>query len=527
MVRRREAGYLLGILLLALLPRVVALDQEELWLDEARTFGIASLALSEVSETLPHSNKPPLYYLVIRGWMVVFGSGESALRSLSVLFGVLTVCLLFYFGRDLGGPSVGWIAAGFAALSPLAILYSREARSYSVAAFLVLLAMWFFHRATAMPSRRRYWLGHALSVAGCMYTHYVAGLVILVSATLVFFDRRAATRKGWILATSIALALFSPWIPVLLVQISEARTYLEWVIPFWKTYPPLLAVPRSLLAFMPGGAVPPFVGLQTLGGLQPAIIGTGLLLMVLLLWPKRHRWVHEIPRPALSLSVALCFIPLLLEFVISFQSPIYMVGRSDFIAFPGFCLLVALVTARLRFRALRILTGTVLASFAVAALWAYDTAPPRQNEGPVFRALSIRVNSEDLVVCTDLTRPTAEYYLKRFCGDRVPDLVSYPAEMALHPASLNYTAYEGQRETLVRDAEIIVARVDAVMAEDRSVFMLWVETAMNLPLRQALQRRYQLRPLEPIPSYSMNQINIPVGVGSLVRVFEEKPTAPR
>jgi len=58
------------------------------------------------------------------------------------------------------------------------------------------------------------------------------------------------------------------------------------------------------------------------------------------------------------------------------------------------------------------------------------------------------------------------------------------------------------------------------------VYILWVETAMNLLLRQALQGSYQLRPLEPIPTYSLNQINTPVAVGSLVSLVDARTKPP-
>ena len=41
---------------------------------------------------------PPLYYLLLHGWMPVFGTGEAATRALSLLFALLAVPASFWAG---------------------------------------------------------------------------------------------------------------------------------------------------------------------------------------------------------------------------------------------------------------------------------------------------------------------------------------------------------------------------------------------------------------------------------------------
>ena len=45
---------------------------------------------------------PPLYYVLARGWAVVFGTGEVGLRSLSALLGTLTIPVVYAIGATLG-----------------------------------------------------------------------------------------------------------------------------------------------------------------------------------------------------------------------------------------------------------------------------------------------------------------------------------------------------------------------------------------------------------------------------------------
>ena len=73
---------------------------------------------------------PPLYYCVAWVWARVFGYGETGLRSLSAVCGVLLVPVVYAAGAKLISRRAGVIAAAFATCSPLLIWYSQEARSY-------------------------------------------------------------------------------------------------------------------------------------------------------------------------------------------------------------------------------------------------------------------------------------------------------------------------------------------------------------------------------------------------------------
>jgi len=50
----------------------------DLWLDEALSVNIAALPTGALLEALRHDGSPPLYYLVLRAWTAVFGSGDAA-----------------------------------------------------------------------------------------------------------------------------------------------------------------------------------------------------------------------------------------------------------------------------------------------------------------------------------------------------------------------------------------------------------------------------------------------------------------
>src|SRR4051794_40055749 len=79
----------LAIVALGVVLRFVC--RSDLWADEALSVGIARLPVDRLLAALRHDGAPPLYYLLLHGWMRVFGSGPAAARALSGLVGVLTL----------------------------------------------------------------------------------------------------------------------------------------------------------------------------------------------------------------------------------------------------------------------------------------------------------------------------------------------------------------------------------------------------------------------------------------------------
>ncbi len=114
------------------------MTRSPLWLDEALSVNIAHLPIGEIPAALRHDGHPPLYYVLLHGWISLFGSGDVAVRSLSGLFAVATLPLAWVIGRRRGGPTLGWLFTAVMAMSPFALRYATETRMYSLLIVLVL-----------------------------------------------------------------------------------------------------------------------------------------------------------------------------------------------------------------------------------------------------------------------------------------------------------------------------------------------------------------------------------------------------
>src|SRR5512146_2727928 len=112
---------LVFVLVVGLVARLISINQS-LWLDEATSALVAKMSLGDIfTKFLPGDFHPPLYYLILKYWVMVFGSSEVSLRFPSVIFGIGTVYLVYLIGKKLINNKVGIIAALLTATSGLTV----------------------------------------------------------------------------------------------------------------------------------------------------------------------------------------------------------------------------------------------------------------------------------------------------------------------------------------------------------------------------------------------------------------------
>ncbi len=167
------------------------------------------------------------YYTMVWLWMKVFGESLVSVRTLSILAGLGTVCLVYLIGRELFDDKLARIAMLFAALAPFQIHYSQEIRMYSWMAMWLLLATYAYIRGS--KTRAWYWWPvFSVSAALAQYMQNLAAfyLVILAFSPILQKDWRAVK---FIFAAGIgAIILYLPWLVELPGQLAKvAQSY--WV----------------------------------------------------------------------------------------------------------------------------------------------------------------------------------------------------------------------------------------------------------------------------------------------------------
>jgi 4-amino-4-deoxy-L-arabinose transferase-like glycosyltransferase len=226
------------VLLVAAALRLINVDAHALWFDEGlslhhalgSTWGLPfapgrtpfssaqvwadnTLANVALSANSNDGGNGILYYLLLHGWTAMFGTADFAVRMPSVLFGVVTVWLVYRFGREWLGKNIAWWAAAGAAVSPQLIRYSQETRSYMVATCLGLIATWCFIRTLQAKRFGPACIGYGVATGLALLSHYL--IVGLLVAHVAFAMLRCRRLQSWLqLAASgvIAGGLVLAWL---------------------------------------------------------------------------------------------------------------------------------------------------------------------------------------------------------------------------------------------------------------------------------------------------------------------------
>ncbi len=195
---RREIWLLTVLTLAGLALRLWELGVMGLAYDEAATalMARATPAAIVVFHWRAAFEHPPLWQLTMAGWSAVFGQGEAVLRLLPALAGALAIPLTWWWVRRLWPAERArriW-AAALVALSPALVLYSQEARMYTLVVALALLSLIALH---ALASRPR--LTTILIFAGVNWLmtgfHYYS--ILLVGVEALFLSLLALRRRAW------------------------------------------------------------------------------------------------------------------------------------------------------------------------------------------------------------------------------------------------------------------------------------------------------------------------------------------
>lgn len=222
--RHRVAIALGAITVAAALLRFATLGDQSLDHDETVTAArvIHPSFLRSMNVVFSGERSPPLYYVLIWLWSRVWGTGVVAVRSLSAVFGTITVVLAYFAGRELASRRAGLVAALLVALNPYLIWYSQEARSYGALVMFGALALYFFARARRTHARRPL-AGWAIASGLALLSHYFAVFFIVPEALLLLIWSEPARRRGTVATVAAVAAVGLAVMPLAVMQEGSGR----------------------------------------------------------------------------------------------------------------------------------------------------------------------------------------------------------------------------------------------------------------------------------------------------------------
>jgi 4-amino-4-deoxy-L-arabinose transferase-like glycosyltransferase len=372
------------LIILGLIVRLYDLDGESIWTDEGHTIYGAALNPEELIKENSRDNHPPLYSLILHYWMDIVPHTPFYLRLLSVIFGVLSIFLIYEVGRELIDKNVGLISAFLLSLSVFHIYFSQEVRSYAFVVVLILLSFLIFIKLIKNPTSYRIILFIIINVL-LLYTHFLGWFILLAQNVyyLIRFPLNVNQFKYAIIINVIILLLYLPWLNVMVSRLSSIQE------EFWVLLPSWLAIPQTFLIYS---------GTYTFFGICLLILFSLLCLNSLISYNKRRFRINWNTNDNRYLLVVWLWIPILIPFILSFVlTPIY-ITRITVGASLALYLLIAFGINKISKKVLRIGLLIVILIFSLANLGIYYNETNKERWDEMTEYIELNALPGDLLI---------------------------------------------------------------------------------------------------------------------------------
>lgn len=200
---------------------------QSLWRDEAFSVLVAEKPISFIVHNLTF--EPPVYYILLHYWIRVFGTGEIAVRSLS-LMGFMFACFVVIVWCEtlFRKHWLSWFTPVMFITNPMLVYYAFEIRTYGWYTFFAVLSLFAY-------SGRRWRLWVIATILG-FYTHtYFLFLFVSQGIHWMFVNRKklakpfSLIRDPMVASSILAISAMLPWI----IRIAKEAPTLKqsWYFP--------------------------------------------------------------------------------------------------------------------------------------------------------------------------------------------------------------------------------------------------------------------------------------------------------
>lgn len=407
---------LAAIVVAAILLRIVAIDAQGLWSDEAFTIVLADWSISDMF-LLPTDPTPFLYYAIHKALLPADAS-IAAIRSISVVAGVLSVGLMYVLGRLAYGKAGGLLAAALLAVWSIHVDYSQEARAYSLLFFFTLLtSVGFLYYANLLSREgagRNRLIALALFGIGDVfgfYTHMASVFWIALSCLmlLALVVRGPRTRLAEVAVLFVLMALCAlPGLLRLAEQLKIGDGF-NWVRQAGLSG----FIQTNLNLFLPAGlwdntlirtsGLTSIVKIVVVAAFA-ASLGVGF-------WLGRRRmleWSRD-RRPVLWLTLAYLMVPVIVWLYGFALKPLF-ISRVILYSVPGMILLITGLCLALDKRR-GAWAGIVVVVVYSAAILLHGTIRERENWRGVAKYLAGAAAAGDVIaICPAYNYPALRYH---------------------------------------------------------------------------------------------------------------------
>ncbi|MCT7948967.1 glycosyltransferase family 39 protein [Ancylothrix sp. C2] len=173
----------------------------------------------------------PLYFIIARFWAQVFGSSIVTIRSLSAVISLLIFPALYWLCQELFlAPFVSWIAIALMAVSPFHVLYSQEARPYSLWTVTIIFSCAAFLHAIKRQTVLIFFY-YFMSLLVGFYTHLFFIFVVVIHAIYAAIQEHFKWTKTFSRFTVVWCAGFLalvPWFLPIILHWEQVQNKTNW-----------------------------------------------------------------------------------------------------------------------------------------------------------------------------------------------------------------------------------------------------------------------------------------------------------
>jgi uncharacterized membrane protein len=314
--RHFELLLIIATLMAMTISLTIGLGQS-VWFDEAYSVLLARQSTDQLLYLTSIDAHPPLYYLLLKGWAVIFGFGEAALRSLSVVAMGGAMVFAGLLLRRMFNAKVAAIALPFIVFAPMLLRHGFEIRMYALA-MLIGMAATYVLVVALQAKKRNQWLLYTLYAvlvaAGTLTLYY---MVLIWLAHLVWLvwqarhEKKPIFKAPWFAALVGAALLFLPWLPIFLSQVTNSA-----LSPVTQalTLDNLMGIVSFMFVYQPTWQVSPFMSL----------ILAVLIVLLVVLFTRVIRLADKKQRSYLFLLALYVLVPIAVLALVSLAHPMYI-----------------------------------------------------------------------------------------------------------------------------------------------------------------------------------------------------------
>ena len=362
------------------------------WFDEVMSTLFIHQPFSRLwSDWMIRETNPPVYYSLLKGWAMVFGEGDAALRSLSAVIGVVALPLIYALVRSVQPRGPALTAAVMLCFSGPALIYSQQVRVYGLtlvlAMVVLILVMHMLARAgDGFKPGFAANAGYVAATSAALYSHTT--MVILPFLCSVFILYRVLDNPKsrfmlvyWFAANAVVLLIWLWWAHITYEQVLHSNNVA------WLKRPSFQQAVFTTIASYGLWHAKHWLVVVSLAALF--LIGT---------WHLRRSIGLLLPFIAIGLPVA--------AFLISFSTPVF----ADKTIFWGSGPFIATVAVGIW--SLRNPCGIAACIVAWVTIGAYDQMSMRRPVPPGYPDVIARIKSIDPGAVVLTNDPFA---LRRYC----------------------------------------------------------------------------------------------------------------